>query len=102
MSKDPRLCYRSYVCSKNLKQPPKSQRDGRISGRKLQELRNDIYNAELFEKLYPGYVFVDADPRLEMYDINEYGEAEKIDFPYITIRLYKRDSKYILRDKEYA
>lgn len=102
LSKDPRLCYRSYVCSKNLKQPPKSQRDGRISGRKLQELRNDIYNAELFEKLYPGYVFVDADPRLDMYDINEYGEAEKIDFPYITIRLYKKDSKYILRNREYA
>ena len=102
LTKDPLLCYRSYCCSKNLKQPRESQRDGRISGRKLQELRNDIYNAELFEKLYPGYVFVDADPRLEMYDINEDGEAEKIDFPYITIRLYKRDSKYILRDKEYA
>ena len=36
------------------------------------------------------------------YDINEYGEAEKIDFPYITIRLYKKDSKYILRSREYA
>ena len=102
LTKDPILCYRSYCCSKNLKQPRESQRDGRISGRKLQELRNDIYNAELFEKLYPGYVFVDADPRLDMCNINEYGEAEKIDFPYITIRLYKKDSKYILRNKEYA
>lgn len=102
LCKDQRLRYRSYVCSKNLKQPNQKQRDGRISRRKLQELRNDIYNAESFEKLYPGYVFVDADPRIDMYNISEYGEAEKIDFPYITIRLYKRDSKYILRNKEYA
>lgn len=102
LTKDPILCYRSYCCSKNLKQPRESQRDGRISNRKLQELRNDIYNAESFEKLYPGYVFVDADPRIDMYNISDYGEAEKIDFPYITIRFYKRDSKYILRNKEYA
>lgn len=102
LTKDCRLGYKAYSCSKNLKQPEQRQRDGRISGRKLQEMRNDIYNAELFEKLYPGYVFVDADPRIDMYDINQYGEAEKIDFPYITIRLYKRDSKYILRNKDYA
>lgn len=102
ITKDPRLSYRSYCCSKNLKQPKQQQRDGRISRRKLNELRNDIYNVEEFERLYPGYAFVDADPRLDMYDINEYGEAEKIDFPYISIRLYKRDSKYILRDREYA
>lgn len=102
LSKDPRLCYRSYCCSKNLKQPRESQRDGRISGRKLQELRNDRYNARIFEELYPGYVFVDADPRFELVNINEYGEAEKIDFPYIAIRLYRKDTKYIFRDQEYA
>lgn len=102
MTKDSSLCYRSYCCSKNLRQPTESQRDGRISGRKLREMRNDTHNAELFEKLFPGYVFVDADRRLDMYDTNEYGEADKIDFPYISIRLYKRDSKYILRDEEYA
>lgn len=102
ITKDPMLSYRSYTCSKNLKQPKQQQRDGRISRRKLNELRNDIYNAEEFERLYPGYVFVDADPRLEMYDITSDGEVEKIDFPYINIRLYKRDSKYILRNQDYA
>ena len=99
-TKDPRLFYRSYTCSKNLKHRPPVTRDGRISGKKLKELRNDIYNREEFERLYPGYEFVDADPHLELYDIDINGEATPIDFPYLTIRLFKKDSKYILRDKE--
>lgn len=98
--KDPSLAYRSYNCSKNLRRPEAENRDGRISGKKLQELRADCFNAEEFEKLYPGYEFVDADPYWDLYGIDENGEAEKIEMPHITIRMFRRDSKYILRDKD--
>ncbi len=98
--KDPSLAYRSYNCSKNLRRPEPKKRDGRISGKKLQELRADCCNAEEFEKLYPGYEFVDADPLWDLYGIDENGEADKIAVPHITIRMFRRDSKYILRDKD--
>ena len=98
--KDPSLAYRSYNCSKNLRRPEAENRDGRISGKKLQELRADCFNAEEFEKLYPGYEFVDADPYWDLYGIDENGEAEKIEMPHITIRMFRRDSKYILRDRD--
>lgn len=98
--KDPSLAYRSYNCSKNLRRPEAENRDGRISGKKLQELRSDCFNAEEFEKLYPGYEFVDADPYWDLYGIDENGEAEKIEMPHITIRMFRRDSKYILRDRD--
>ncbi len=95
IGKDPSLAYRSYSCSKNLQQPEQTKRDGRISGKKLQELRTDCFNAEEFEKLYPGYEFVDADP---YWTVDGNGEVDFFDFPYITIRLFKKDSKYIIRD----
>lgn len=98
--KDPSLAYRSYNCSKNLRRPEPTKRDGRISGKKLQELRTDCFNAEAFEELYPGYEFVDADPMWDMYAIDENGEADRIAIPHITIRMFRRDSKYILRDKD--
>ena len=98
--KDPSLAYRSYNCSKNLRRPEAENRDGRISGKKLQELRADCFNAEEFENLYPGYEFVDADPYWDLYGIDENGEAEKIEMPHITIRMFRKDSKYILRDKD--
>lgn len=98
--KDPALAYRSYNCSKNLKHREPRTRDGRISGKKLKELRRDNFNREEFERLYPGYEFVDADPHVELYDINEYGEVTEIDFPYLTVRLFRKDSKYILRSIE--
>lgn len=98
--KDPSLAYRSYNCSKNLIRPEAQKRDGRVSGKKLQELRTDYLNAEEFEKLYPGYEFVDADPFWDMYDVDENGEAQRFEFPYITIRMFRKSSKYILRDKD--
>lgn len=100
--KDPLLAHHCYSCSQNLKHPQTKRQDGRISGKLLKELRRDCRNAEAFEKLYPGYVFVDADPRMNIYDIDPNGECSQIDFPYINIRLYRRDSKYILRNEDYA
>lgn len=98
--KDPSLAYRSYNCSKNLRRPEAQKRDGRVSAKRLQELRTDYLNAEEFEKLYPGYEFVDADPFWDMYSIDGNGEVERFEFPYITIRMFRKDSKYILRDKD--
>ena len=102
ITKDPLLTYRSYCCSKNLKRPQPKKRDGRVSNKLLAELRKDIYNAEAFEKLYPGYEFVDANPYFDLWDIDAFGEATEIEFPYLTVRLFRKDSKYILRDEQRA
>lgn len=100
ITKDPLLSYRAYSCSQNLIRPEPKKRDGRISQKKLREMRRDIYNAEMFEKLYPGYEFVSADPCFDLWDIDEFGEAREIMFPFLTVRLFRRDSKYIIRDKQ--
>ena len=102
ITKDPLLTYRSYCCSKNLKRPQPKKRDGKVSSKLLKELRKDIYNAEEFERLYPGYEFVDANPYLDLWDIDGNGEATEIEFPYLTVRLFRKDSKYILRDEQRA
>ena len=101
-TKDPSLQYRSYTCSKNLKHCEPQTRDGRISGKQLKQLRQDHFNREEFERLYPEYEFVDADPHLELFDVDINGEAVEIDFPYLTVRLFRKDSKYILRNEERA
>lgn len=53
---------RRYSCSKNLKPPRVTTADNKISRRRANELAADIdqYPKELFEKLYPGYVFTEV------------------------------------------
>lgn len=98
ITKDNSLAYRSYNCSKNLKRPEAEKQDGRITIKKLQALRNDTHNAEVFERLYPGYRFVKADPFFNEYFFDSVsGEVERVELPYINIKMYKKDSTYIRR-----
>ena len=98
ITKDNSLAYRSYNCSKNLKRPEAEKQDGRITIKKLQDLRNDTHNAEAFERLYPGYRFVKADPFFNEYFFDSVsGEVERVELPYINIKMYKKDSTYIRR-----
>ena len=95
--KDNTLAYRSYNCNKNLKRPEAEKHDGRIQIKQLQALRRDIYNAKVFEDMYPGYRFVSADPFYNEYFIDTNGEVNKVELPYITIKMYRKDSTYIRR-----
>ncbi len=52
-----------WCASKNLSKPIESQRDGRISKRKLREVcERKGEDGGLFEKLYPGYSVADIKP----------------------------------------
>lgn len=69
-----------YCASKNLKQPKETQRDGRVSHRKVRAFHDSgTDNREDIEKLYEGYVLTDVEP---VY--NEVNSGY-----YVTIRLYK-------------
>lgn len=61
-AKEHAYSFRSYNCSKNLRKPKIKTRDGYISFKKLNEFITDCYNRDLFEKRYPRYTFVEADP----------------------------------------
>ena len=53
---------RKWCCSKNLKQPAITTADKKISRRRVEQIALDVEaNAkEIFEKIYPGYRFIEA------------------------------------------
>lgn len=60
---------RRWSCSKNLKKPRVTTADNKISRRRANELAADVdqYPKELFEKLYPGYVFTEVEIKSSEY-----------------------------------
>lgn len=54
------LYARAWNASKNLIDPEPKTRDGRISGKRAEELARDTTNNAEYEKLYPGYFLADA------------------------------------------
>ena len=54
------LFFKRWNASKNLVRPAEHVNDYRISGKKAAELVAFSDSAELFEKLYPGYVYADC------------------------------------------
>lgn len=70
-----------WCASKNLEQPKESQRDGRISQRKVRTFHDSgTDNREEIEHLYEGYILTDVHP---VY--NEVNGGY-----YLTIRMFKR------------
>lgn len=94
-----RIAYRSYNCSKNLKRPQPQKTDGSISLEKLQKMRREPTNVTMFENMFPGYRFVEADPFYNEYYIDVNGEVNEIELPYITVKMYRKDSQYIKRGR---
>ncbi len=77
--KDPILGKR-WCASRNLEQPKESQRDGRITQRKVREFHDSgSDNREEIEQLYEGYSLADVHPLYN--DVN--GGY------YLTVRMYK-------------
>ena len=60
---------RRWAGSKNLKQPRVTTADTKISRRRANELASaaDQYGKELFEKMYPGYVFTGVEIKTSEY-----------------------------------
>lgn len=54
------LYARAWNASKNLIDPEPKTRDGRISGKRAEELARDTTNNAEYERLYPGYFLADA------------------------------------------
>lgn len=79
------LYTRAWNASKNLIDPEPKTRDGRISGRRAEELARDTTNNAEYEKLYPGYFLADAGAWHN--DVNG-GK-------YIVARFYRRDGVFI-------
>lgn len=71
--------------SKNLIDPEPKTRDGRISGKRAEELARDTTNNAEYERLYPGYFLADAGAWHN--DVNG-GK-------YIVARFYRRDGVFI-------
>ncbi len=87
MSKSP-IGYRAWTASRNLVDPEPRTRDGRISGRKAQELAKSLESGEKFtkfERLYPGYLLSGAEAFHN--DVN--GGY------YLVARFYREDGKFI-------
>ena len=76
---------KAWNASKNLIDPDPKTRDGRISGRRAEELARDTTNNAEYEKLYPGYFLADAGAWHN--DVNG-GK-------YIVARFYRRDGVFI-------
>lgn len=76
---------KAWNASKNLIDPDPKARDGRISGRRAEELARDTTNNAEYEKLYPGYFLAEAGAFHN--DVN--GGR------YIVARFYRRDGKFI-------
>ena len=76
---------KAWTASKNLVDPEPRTRDGRISGKKVRELAENIQDSARFEKLYPGYLLSEA--TVFHNDIN--GGY------YIVARFYRQDGKFI-------
>ena len=76
---------KAWNASKNLIDPDPKTRDGRISGRRAEELARDTTNNAEYEKLYPGYFLAEAGAFHN--DVN--GGR------YIVARIYRRDGKFI-------
>lgn len=78
--KDPILGKR-WCASRNLKQPKESQRDGRISQRKVREFHDSgADNREEIERLFDGYALSDVEP---IYNSFNGGY-------YLTVRMYRK------------
>lgn len=79
------LYARAWNASKNLIDPEPKTRDGRISGKRAEELARDTTNNAEYERLYPGYFLADAGAWHN--DVNG-GK-------YIVARFYRRDGVFI-------
>ena len=78
----------AWTASKNLTDPEPKRRDGRISGKKVQELAKSLKSGEKFakfERLYPGWLLSEAEAFHN--DVN--GGC------YLVARFYKRGGKFI-------
>ena len=76
---------RRWCCSKNLKTPKQSVADKKISRRRVEAIAQDVEGngKAIFEKLYPGYIFVEATVKFSKF----------VSGAYMYITMCKRDER---------
>lgn len=74
-----RLITRRYLFSRNLRQPQRMERDGRFSQRDARALARNPEDRMQWERLYPGYTFINCRP---FYNALTGGQ-------YICVRMWK-------------
>ena len=76
---------RRWCCSQNLKKPKTSVADKKISRRRVEAVAQDVNGngKAIFEKLYPGYVFVEAKVKVSQF----------VAGAYMYVTMYKRDDR---------
>jgi len=57
-----KLIVNRYLRSRNLREPEQRERDGRYTQREARALARNPEDREQWEKLYPGYTFIDCRP----------------------------------------
>jgi len=57
-----RTISRRYLRSRNLREPETTERDGRFTQREARALARNPEDRDQWEKLYPGYTFIDCRP----------------------------------------
>lgn len=89
------LSYRRYKASRNLKQPKMIERDGRLSTRKIKRLSTvDSANPVEWNKIYPGYQFIESRSFYNGHNNSTYLEAYFVKIPEDAYKKqYKRRSK---------
>lgn len=81
---------KKYLCSNNLIDPHKRQRDGVLSNYKVRELSRDIENRAEFEKLHPGYCLSEA----KAYQNDITGEV------YLHVKYYAKEAAFCTKKKK--
>ena len=80
---------KKYLCSNNLIDPNKRQRDGMLSNYKIRELSRDTENRAEYEKLHPNYCLSEA----KVYQNDSTGGV------YLYMKYYAKEAAFCIRKK---
>lgn len=78
----------TYICSRNLENPVVTKTDWEFSHRKLEELAGLTDCRDVWESLYPGYEFIEAQSTFN-----------ELTGWHITVRMTRRETKRILKKR---
>jgi len=90
------LFYKRWNASRNLKKPTEPPgNDYRISRKRAREMAAGIFEREAFERLYPGYVFVDCTQYHIVINSEDNADDEYFDNGYyLCLRFYRKEAQF--------
>ena len=79
----------TYICSRNLENPKVTKTDWAFTHRKLEELAGQTDCRDVWEKLYPGYEFIEASSTFN-----------ELTGWHITVKMTRRDSDVYCKNEK--